>query len=201
MKRIILLIVPILLLAAPSFAETYSSSFGFSVDIPEHWLIMSKEELRDNPDLFNYENEAFKKIDKSVFEQTRELISSGNVEIYYNQITSDTKFSDNINVTKRIGRLPRSPSESQEVCSSLSVMLSKIFGKSVDVYECGLQYIGGIDAFYSEFDGVIDGTRSMQYQIEKSSGVLIIFTATCKNETEPVIKKEFKNIVSSIIIE
>ena len=191
----------IMLWPATLWADTYISAFGFSVNLPDYWLIMSKEELKDNPDLFNFEQNAFKNIDKAVFEQTKKMISSGDVEIYFNEKASDATFADNVNVTKRIGRLPKSASESEKVCKELPAALSKLFGRTINSYECTLRYIGGMNMFYMEFDGVIQGTRSLQYQIAKSPSVLIVFTATCKNERLETMKREFEDIVSSVVLE
>jgi hypothetical protein len=58
-----------------------------------------------------------------------------------------------------------------------------------------------LNAFYVEFDGVADGTRSVTYEIQKSQNVIISLTATCKNRTLPIIKKEFEEILASIKME
>jgi hypothetical protein len=123
------------------------------------------------------------------------------VEIYYNQRTSDISFSDNINVTKRIGQLPKSATEAEALCKDLPGQLSNLFGRTVNFYECTIKYFGGMNVFYLEFDGVIEGTRSLQYVISKSPSVLLVFTATCKNERLETIKREFEDIISSVVLE
>ncbi len=178
-------------------AETYYSSFGFTINIPTHWLIMSKQEIKDNPDLFDFESGNFKNMDKAMLNQIKNMLSSGKFEVYYNQNTSNTSFDDNINVFKQIGRLPTA-SESNEACRSAPRELSSAFGKHTKVYDCGSRNVSGLNAFYLEFDGAVDGTRSIQYQIQKSPSVTIIFTATCSNQSLSIIRKELEDIVSSI---
>jgi len=200
MKKMIFTIL-ILVSWSPSLsAETYHSSFGFTMNIPTHWLIVSKQEVKDNPDLFNFENEIFKNTDKALLNQIKNMILSGKIEIYYNQNSTNTYFRDNINAFIRIGRLPQTVSASKEACRNFPDELSRAYGKHIKVYNCGLKKVSGLNAFYSEFDGVVDGTKSIQYQIQKSPSVVITLTATCKNQSLSIIKKEFEDIVSSIKI-
>jgi len=198
MKKIIFTILILVCWSASLSAETYHSSFGFTINIPGHWLIVSKQEVKDNPDLFNFENDVFKNTDKAMLNQIKNMILSGKVEIYYNQNTTDTYFRDNINVFILIGRLPQTVSESKKTCKSLPGELSRAYGKHIKVYKCELKKVSGLNAFYSEFDGVVDGTKSIQYQIQKSQSVVITLTATCKNQSLRIIKKEFEDIVSSL---
>ncbi|MCK5553757.1 MAG: hypothetical protein KAJ09_11470 [Deltaproteobacteria bacterium] len=53
MKKVILSFVILVFWISPSSAETYDSPFGFTIDIAPHWLIISKQEVKENPDLFN----------------------------------------------------------------------------------------------------------------------------------------------------
>jgi hypothetical protein len=175
MKKIIFAILILVCWTASLSAEIYHSSFGFTINIPSHWLIVSKQEVKDNPDLFN-------------------------VEIYYNQNTTDAYFRDKILVGILAGRLPQTVSERKITCTGLPGELSRAYGKHIKVYKCGFKKVSGLNAFYAEFDGVVDGTRSIQYQIQKSPSVVIIITATCKNTSLSIIKKEFENMVSSIKI-
>lgn len=197
MKKILLAFLFLLIWVLPSSAETYNSPFGFSIDIPSHWLIMSKQEIKDNPDLFNFEAKEFKKVNKAMFEQVKKQVLSGNIEFYFNQNTSDYVFSDNINVYKRVGRLPRTVAEMDKICKQLPNQLSKLFGKPVTVYECGFRKVAGTNAYYADFDGVGNGTRSIQYQVPKSSSVTIVLTATFKNQSLGIIRKEFEDMMAS----
>ena len=198
MKKMIFSILILVSWSASLSAETYHSSFGFTINIPTHWLIMSKQEVKDNPDLFDFENEFFKNTDKAMLNQIKNMVLSGKVEVYYNQNTTNIYFRDNINVYKQIGRLPQTVSESKEACKNLPSELSRAYGKHTKVYNCGLRKVSGLNAFYSEFDGVVDKTKNIQFQIQKSPSVIITITATCKNQSLKIIKKEFEDIVSSI---
>jgi hypothetical protein len=198
MKKLLLILLILAIWSSSTLAETHHCPFGFSINIPSHWLIMSAEEVKNNPDLFDFKNEIFKNTNKSMLEQLKNMVVSGKVEIYYNQKTADNYFADNMNVFKRLGRLPQSTSEAKALCESLPDQFSSMYGKPTKVYSCGSRKVSGFDAFYVDFDGVADGTRSMTYEIQKSQNVIISLTATCKNRTLPIIKKESEEILASI---
>jgi hypothetical protein len=200
MKKVILGFVILVLWISPSLAETHDSPFGFTIEIPPHWLIISKQEVKANPDLFNFEDEHFKNANKAMLEQVKSMVISGKVEIYLNQNTFDHSFTDNINVTKTFARLPQTLSEKDQACEQLPEVLTQGFGKPIRVYECGFRKVAGLEAFYADYDGVIDGTRNIQYQIQKSPSTIIVITATCKNRSLESIRKEFEDIVASLTL-
>jgi hypothetical protein len=198
MRRIALAFVILAFWISPSSAETYESPFGFTVDIPSHWLIVSKQEVKENPDLFNFEGEPFKNANKAMLEQVKSAVSSGKIELYFNRDTSDPYFTDNMNVTKTVGRLPQSISEKDKACEQLPRILSEGFGKPITLYECGFRKVAGLNAFYADYDGIVKGTRNIQYEIQKSPNVIIVIRATCKNQSLHIIRKEFEDIVASL---
>lgn len=198
MKKHVLAFVILAFWISPSSAETYESPFGFTVDIPSHWLVVSKQEVKENPDLFNFEGEPFKNTNKAMLEQVKSVVSSGKVELYFNRDTSARHFTDNINVTKTFGRLPQTVSEKDKACEQLPRILSEGFGKPITLYECGFREVAGLNAFYADYDGIVKGTRNIQYQIQKSPNAILVITATCKNQTLQTIRKEFEDIMASL---
>ena len=58
--------------------------------------------------------------------------------------------------------------------------------------------INNVKSLFLEYDGVVEGTRSIQYLIQKSASVQIMITATCKNSVLDIIREEFNRIVLSI---
>ena len=198
MKRYILVGLVISFFITPVHAKEYQSSFGFTVNIPEHWLVLTRQELRDNPDVFDFDKKQFGEVEKNLMRDVISRIESGRVEIYYNQETSDSVFSDNINVVKTIGRIPENEGERHDICSLLPGQLSSVFGREIKVHQCKLKKVNQLDSLFLEFDGVVEGTRSIQYQIQKSSSISIVITATCKNSTLETMRNEFENIIHSI---
>ena len=198
MRRYILVILIIFLFITPGYGKEYQSSFGFTVDIPEHWLVLTRQELKDNPDLFDLDKMEFGKVDKNLLKNVISKIQSGGVEIYFNQETPNIHFNDNINVVKTIGKIPQNDNQLRKVCELLPEQLSSAFGRKIKVYQCKLKNVNRLDCLFLEFDGMVEGTRSIQYQIRKSISVQIIITATCKNTTLKTVRNEFENIVHSI---
>jgi hypothetical protein len=77
MRRYILvvLVVFIIFLAiTPAYGKEYQSSFGFTVDIPTHWLVLTRQELKENPDLFDFDKKEFGSIDKNLLKTTLNLV-------------------------------------------------------------------------------------------------------------------------------
>lgn len=198
MRRMALSILLALILVSPVCAKEYRSSFGFTVDLPSHWLVLTKQEVKDNPDLFDFSREAFPNVNKNLLEQIRGQVESGRIEYYLNQRTSDLEFSDNINVTKILAKIPTNRQELSELCDFLPAELSRLYGRKINLYACEFRKVGGLHTLYADFDGVVEGTRSLVYQIQKSPSVAIGITATCGNTNLKTIRKEFDEIVSSI---
>ncbi len=198
MKRYTLIVLLISIFVTPVYGKEYKSSFGFTVDIPEQWLVLTRQELKDNPDLFDLDDKQFRNVDKNLLKKVTEEIKLGRVEFYFNLVTSDISFADNINVGKNVGKIPENNDQLQKVCDMLPEQLSSYFGRRVRVYQCILKDVNGLSSLFLEFDGMIEGTTSIQYQIQKSPGVQLIITATCKNTSLKTIRNEFESIIYSI---
>ena len=198
MRRYTLVVLVIFILVTPVYGKEYQSSFGFTIDIPGHWLVLTRQELKENPDLFDFDKKDFANVDKNLLKNISSEIKSGRVEVYFNQKTSDSSFADNINVAKQIGKIPENNTELREVCDLLPEQLSSYFGRGIKLYQCKLNSISGLESVFLEFDGVIERTRTIQYQLQKSPSVQIIITATCKNSVLNTIRKEFDKMILSI---
>ena len=198
MRKYTSAVLLIFIAITPVFGKEYQSSFGFTVDIPEYWLVLTSKELKENPDLFDFSEKKFANIDKNLLKDIDSKVKSGQVEYFFNQKTSDSSFSDNINVMKLVGRIPQNSTQLHEVCNSAPKQISSYFGREIKVYQCKLVDINNLKSLLLEFDGAVEGTRSIQYHIEKSPSVQILITATCKNSVLDTIRKEFNRIVLSI---
>jgi hypothetical protein len=80
-------IITLLIFVSLASGETYQSSFGFSINIPPHWLIMSREEIKQNPDLFDFNQGALETTDKNFLQQIKNQVATGKIEFYANQKT------------------------------------------------------------------------------------------------------------------
>lgn len=170
------------------FSKEYESNYGFNINVPEHWLVLTPTELKENPDLFDFENTDFGNIDKNLLKQIIYKIKTGNIEIYFNQNTSDLTFSNNINILKQIGKMPTEAADVKKQCTELGTQLSQYFGRKINLYQCKTTTINNKTFFMSEFDCAMSGTRSIQYQFQKSPSVFIIITSTSKDKTADTIR-------------
>lgn len=198
MPRTLIGILLFILLTATAFAAQHTSAFGFHVDIPASWLVFSQAELKANPDLFDLNSPELKKINPQLLEQISDKIKNGSIEIYFNPSAGGPTFADNINTLKQIGQLPMSAADTKTLCAQLPDELSQAFGKLIKLYQCKHTMVGGRGAMLVEFDGVIDSTRSIQYQVQKSENILLIITGTFKLETLEQERPVFSGIVQSI---
>lgn len=180
---------------APVSAKNINSTFGFSITIPDFWIPLTGEEIKSNPDLFDFSK--VKGMSSDLLNQVVPLIKAGRVEIYFRPDGS-SQFMDNVNVLKQVGSIPATGKATAAACKALPGELSKIFKKTTHVYQCKRVNVNGYNMLYLDFDGVYPGTRSMQYQIEKSPNVMLIMTATVKLENREAMSAEFDRMLQSV---
>jgi len=197
MKKTTTIVIVLLLIASPVFAKRYQSSFGFSVEIPSHWLVVTRQEIKDNQDLLDFLNEYFNNHNKDLSKVIMQKVRSGGVEVWFNTLTSDIQFGDNVNIYKTFGAIPKNENDLPSF-SKLSSEYSKVAGRHINFYTCELREINGLNTMYLEFDGMREGTRCIQYLIQKSNSVQIHITATCKKSVFDTIRKEFNYIINSL---
>jgi len=193
MKSIILLLATLFCTYHVN-AEEISSSFGFSINIPEDWTPLTADEIKNNPDLFDMDK--VKGLSPELLNQVKPMILSGKTEIFFMPDAS-SNFADNVNVIKQIGRAPASPKEIEPLCKSLPDQLTSMFKHPIKMYKCEIRNIDNTASLYLEFDGAIVGTRSMQYQIPKSKNVHLVVTATVKNSTLGQMGDEFHAVMKT----
>lgn len=196
MKKILLAIFILIFIHATSYADYYQSSFGFTSQLSKNWLVLTKEQVKKNPELFNFDNKALRGINKSMLAQVKNNILSGRTEIMYST-KSTGGFGDNINVMVTMGKVVNK-SQVNQLCSQMPQAFKRMFGKSIKFYECGLRKIGNMKVLYMNFDGVMPGTRSAQYQFQTEPGKLVIATLTCKNSSYAKLNKEFNNFIRNV---
>ena len=198
MKRMSFLVLVILSFVAPLWAQTHHSDFGFSVNIHPGWEVISKDELSRNPGMLDAafgvaEQGSLKDVDKDMLCQLKALVLTGNVEYYFNR-----KSGSLISILRKSGKMVQGPSDIGKTCSSLPAELAKLMGKPARLYECELRRMENFNAFYTTTDGFKEETKSLQYQIQKSPGELLIITATCQNQFCKEVDKDLDQMVSSI---
>jgi len=158
---------------------------------------VTKEEIKDNPDLFDLQKVDLGNVNKDLLKLVIQKVEAGGIEFWFNTATSNFQFSDNINVYKTFGANPKNENNLPSL-SKLSSEYTKVYGKDTKCYKSELREINGLNTMYIDCDGVVEGTRSLQYVIQKSQGVQILITATCKNSVLDTIRDELNNIIKSL---
>ena len=187
MKRSVVLVAVILLVATGASAKDYQSSFGFAFSAPDSWLVMTKQELASNPVLAT--------ADAGI----KAKVESGAFEIVYNRATSDAAFADNVNL--RLGGKGAVPNNSDAVkaeCTKYAQALAKSAGRTLEIAKCEDRDLGSAKTFYVEYEGRVAGTVTIQYQLVRPDGKLLYVTATCKQSSMDKFRPEFEAIVKSI---
>ena len=87
--------------------NTHNSSMGFSIDLPSHYLIISREELKENPDLFENRLDVVLKLVKTADKKMVELMKIAVLSESYEEYISQYYRGVNINVSKDFGRIPQ----------------------------------------------------------------------------------------------
>ena len=194
MKKLAAVVVVLLAWALSATAKEYQSSFGFTVTVPDNWLVLTKQEIAMNPELAGPPGVSAGKIDPQL-----KAVESGSIEFLYNRTTSDATFSDNINV--RLGgrgKIPNTPEGVKDECTAYAQALAKAVGRTLAVAKCDNRDVGASKAFYVEYEGRVAGTVTMQYKFVRPDGKLVFVTATCKKASLDRFRPEFEAIVKSI---
>ena len=192
----------IALASARASAADYRSGFGFGISVPEVYLVLTREEVQENADLF-LESEGdsrFERIPRAMRLAVFERVKNGQLEIFYRTEGVDVSFVDNVNIMSQRASLPRDEAQLAEICQVLPVEFSRMFGRPVGLDGCELRRVGRRRALYLAFDGAMPGTKTMQYQIERVPGEMIVITATAATANVSRMMGEFEGMIASIRI-
>lgn len=171
--------------AAASAERVHESPLGFRMRLSPRWLragpqetqrgfALVKDQIGSNPDA------------KRAWERV-----SANVEIY---LSAGAQMS----VQARDGAVPENASDGAAVCQQLSSAIAKLTSRPVTMHECGLRTVAGVPMFYVDHDGVGNGTRTMQFWLEKEPTKLLQFTLNSKDDNVDSRRKELTDIVASV---
>jgi hypothetical protein len=198
MKRVVVSVGVLLLYAGAVFATEYRSAFGFAASIPDDWLVLTKRALIENPALADVKGANVGSLSAERFKELMVRVEGGSLEVLFNRTTSDEAFADNINVIVRNGQIPTSREKLAQSCEAFSTKLAKSAGRPLAVARCESRNVGAFNAVYLEYEGVVAGTVTMQYQIQRPNNQLLQVTATCKRASLDKVGAEFADFVRSI---
>ncbi len=189
-----------LLWGMTAVAAVYESDFGFRIDLPSGWTVVSKKGVKEKPEFVAAVFEAADKnrtladLPQDLYARLKEKIAGGDVEYYYK--TDSPNFS--ISVFQEPGTIPQSRNDVQETCQALPVELSKLSTNPVKVYECRLSTLGNAPALYMVADAYEQGEKYVEYLIQKAPNQVLLVTATStKRQDFTKLKAEFDAVMKS----
>ncbi len=189
MRRVAVFAVMLLLGAVAALAKEYPSSYGFTMEVPDNWLVITKPAIAENPTLY----------EAASLKQFVAKVQSGDSELLFNRTTSDATLWDNINIRLgAAGKIPATPDAVKAECTAYAAALAKAVGRPLAVSTCESRTVGNGQVLYVEYEGRMAGTVTMQYQMVRPDGKYLFVTATCKRSTLDKFRPEFEDIVKSI---
>ncbi|OFV82998.1 MAG: hypothetical protein A2Y78_09770 [Acidobacteria bacterium RBG_13_68_16] len=198
MRRFFSWLVVLVVWTTAAHGSEFQSSFGFTANVPADWVVLTKQALADTPTLVDMRPETVGNVNPELLRNLKAKVESGSMEMLFDRTTSDATFANNINVMVRRGRIPDALDQVRQVCEAYPAKLAKFAGRNLNVVRCERRALSKSEAFYIEYEGVVTGTVSMQYQIPRPNNELLLITATCKQASVEKIRPEFEEIVRSI---
>jgi len=189
-------------LAAPAGARAgeYESGFGFSISVPNVWLVLTRSEVAERAETFlgNAGVSGLGSIPLSMRRLVYDRVQAGELEIFYRRETVPGSFIDNVNVLTQPTDLPSTPEQLAEICRILPSEFSRVFGRPIAMDVCEIRDRVRRRSLYLQFDGAIPGTTTLQYQIQRGRKSTLILTATATTGNLPRLMGEFEKMVASI---
>jgi len=186
--------------ASPARAGDYLSGFGFGISVPDEYLVLTQDEVQKNAGVFLEDDgdDRMREVSSTMRRVVYDRVEAGQLEIFYRTEGGDIAFVDNVNVMMQKAQLPANARQLQEICQILPEEFSRLFGRPIGMENCEMRAIAGRSALYLAFDGALLGTKTLQYQIQRSDGMMLILTATSTENNIPRMLGEFEVMVSSI---
>ncbi len=171
------------------------SPLGYSLHVPEHWEVLSRESISENQELLNAP--FFEEIDSNLAHLVREQIMSGMIDVYYDARDENSGGGANINIFEQQQETPSTPAQLAKFCTDFSGVMSNAFNRPVTVQQCELRNVADSMALFTESDAAVEGLRVLQYQIPKTSSAALIVSGTCKVANLSSCRHEFEGIMAS----
>jgi hypothetical protein len=200
MRRPSLLFIGIVLssIAAPGCGgEAASSSAGYRSSPPPGWLVLSREESKANPDLFDGAVDKLQIADAALARQIVDEIRSGKVEMLFAP-TAAEGFRNNINLRKQVGANPQDATALKTACDELPGQIKQLAGRDLEVHRCEFRKLPTGQAMCVEFEGFAPRTRSVTCSLQRSPSVMLQVTGTFTESSLNEMRPLFETFVASI---
>jgi hypothetical protein len=161
--------------------QKVSSSFGFDIDVPQTWLVLTADVIREG----NISIESLKnsRVDKSSLKKVFPAILGGQSEMFFIPYAGGETgaTNDNVNIISSIGFIPEKE-VLNGLCEATEEQLTLVFVKPTKLESCEYRKFGKVISIYIEFDGLLKGTKNAQYHAydinNNTNDLYIVFSIT-----------------------
>jgi len=192
MKNITLLFI--LFLSFNSFAATFKSDIGFSINLSDDWYALSKKQASKA-----YEKETLKSlellnINDKKLKAILKRVKAGNIEFIFDKKFSTNDFKNNISIQTGAGTTARTKEQGKIACKSLTADLKKLYKKNISVSQCGMKTIDTIMYMSYEYKGAVADISTVQNEFQLTPNLTIITVGGAL----PIALKHVKNTQNRI---
>lgn len=183
-----------------SYAEMHKcAALGYQVDLPTGWHAVDLQKMQADPKILetavaDANKGSWKTANKDLTGNVQKMLNSGRIEYFVNSQYPNSVIS--VNETQ--GKLPKTDAEIISVCESLPKELADLAGKPIQVHNCQAGSVADSNALFIASDAYTDGSKSFQYEVQKSPNEILVFTATCPDASCDQVHKEMWGIIRSV---
>ncbi len=184
----------------PASSLRVQSDFGFQITLPPNWAVVTRDDVREKPEVVRGTFEAAEKkrtlldVPQDLYSSLKEKLVGGQVEYYYK--TGSPHVS--VSLYQEKGTLAQSEEDIKKTCRLLPDELSKISKRPVTVHECRSRQVGNTTGLYLVADSYRPGEKYVQYMVQKDRDQVLLFTATGSSEDFGAVKSEFDELMKSL---
>jgi hypothetical protein len=199
MKHLALALGLAVLLAAPAVAATFHSDLGYSLKLPDDWSILSREQIKDKPEVVDAAFAAAQKdqdladMPKTLLSKVKKLVSAGEIDYFF---SPEPRFT--VSAHQGAGQLPTSPGQVVEMCRLIEQKLSEEAGRDTKVHDCRATTLAGRPGIYLIADNYWRGQKYIQVQLQKGKNQILVFTGSARDKAFDRMSQEFDQVMSTV---
>jgi hypothetical protein len=190
-----------LALAAPALAATFNSDLGYTVQLPEDWSVLSREQIKDQPKVVDaafaaaQQQQDLSRMPKALLSRVKKLVNAGEIDYFY---SSEPRF--NVSVYPGSGKIPAGQAEVAQTCQMVKQELSQQTGRKTRVYDCRSTVLDGQPGIYLVADNYWKDQKYIQVQVQRTQDEILVFTASSRDRNFDEMSSEFDRVMGSVRI-
>lgn len=187
--------------SASVLANRWTSSQRYSIELPSTWIAVTREDVADKP-LEWFSLKLVPWADRLEAQALRDAIMGGGIDFFF-RLAAETEGGlpvSSLTITSSHGIMP-AHEDLEGICRSVAESLAPETLRQIEIYDCGFRAIGGRRTFCVTTDGILEGTLSASYVLERFPDTLLMVTATVEHDASDAFLSELDDIVASIEFE